>query len=134
MEVDAERVECIGALAKANFLFHYGQLGRFGLGTGVARESRRKEQRNVEDVVVGGEGGEAKFWLVYPLELAKLCELTANSRTQLNGAQRKIVRTLLCDKSAQVPPARCQLRRSEGNKERTGCVRGPNRRVETSYW
>ena len=85
------------ALTKANDLFHRGQLGRLGLG--VMRESGWKEQRNVGDVVVRGEGGELKFWLIHLLKLTKLCELAADSCTQFDGALRKFIRTLLCNKS-----------------------------------
>ena len=85
MKVNAERVKCIGTLAKTKVLFHLGQFGRLGLD--IVRETGWEEQRSVEDVVVRGEGGEVEFWLVHLLKLTKFHKLAADVRTELDGAR-----------------------------------------------
>ena len=75
MEMMAEGGESVVTLAQANFLLHRDQLWG-ALEPGGIRESRGKEQRNVNDVFARRGRNEAEVWLVDVLEITELGELT----------------------------------------------------------
>lgn len=94
MEVESKRGEGVIALSQAKVLLHRYQLGG-ALGPNVEREGGRKEQRNIDDVVIRGGGNEAKLWLVHLLKFAKLQELMAEGGALFDGISWKLAWIML---------------------------------------
>ena len=96
MEVEAKSGESIMTLAQAKILLHRNQLGR-ALGPGIVQEGGRKEQRDINYVVIGGGGDEAKLRLVHPLKFTELYDLTTEDRALFDDIDRKVVWVVLHD-------------------------------------
>ena len=61
------------------------------------REGGRKGQRNVDDIVIGGEGSKTKLWLVELLKLVELYKLMTEGYVLLNDVGWELDRVMLCN-------------------------------------
>ena len=61
------------------------------------REGGRKGQRNVYNIVIGGEGSKTKLWLVELLKLTELYKLTTEGYALLDDVGWELDRVVLCD-------------------------------------
>ena len=52
----------------------------------------------MDDVVIRGGRDEAEFWLVHPLKVTELCELTTEGCALFDNIGWKVVRVVLRDK------------------------------------
>ena len=61
------------------------------------QEGGRKGQRNVDDIIIGGEGSKTKLWLVELLKLMELYKLMMEGYVLLNDVGWELDRVVLCN-------------------------------------
>ena len=98
-----ERGESIITLAQKEVLLHCNQLGG-ALGSSVVCEGGRKEQRVIDDVVIGGGGDRVNCWLVHLLKFVKLHELATEGCVLFDDIRWKFGWVTLHDECTLFPP------------------------------